>query len=102
MTLPPIENVRHGVITALEKLLLDEGLADTDHPQARALVLEGPPGPALIEAARGAELLVVGARGLGEVRGLFLGSVSLHCVTHARCPIVVVRDVEPASKKGHS
>jgi nucleotide-binding universal stress UspA family protein len=55
------------------------------------VVLEGPPAKVLIEAAHGADLLVVGSRGLGAFTGLVLGSVSLHCVAHAPCPVVVVR-----------
>jgi nucleotide-binding universal stress UspA family protein len=48
--------------------------------------------PALLAAAAGASLLVVGARGLGGFRGLLLGSVSQHCLHHAPCPIAIIRD----------
>jgi nucleotide-binding universal stress UspA family protein len=54
------------------------------------------PAVALLAAARGADLLVVGSRGRGEIRGLVLGSVSEQCVHHAPCPVVVVRHPVPA------
>lgn len=56
-----------------------------------ALVLQGYPDRALLEAADGADLLVVGSRGHGELASVLLGSVGLHCATHAPCPVVVVR-----------
>ena len=56
----------------------------------RAVVVAGPAAPALLDRSEGADLLVVGSRGRGTVRSAMLGSVALHCVTHARCPVVVV------------
>jgi nucleotide-binding universal stress UspA family protein len=58
---------------------------------ATAVVVSvGPAAHVLVEASAGADLVVVGSRGRGSVRSVVLGSVALHCVTHARCPVVVV------------
>ncbi|MEU8250628.1 universal stress protein [Nonomuraea sp. NPDC048916] len=45
---------------------------------------------ALLAAADKASLLVVGPRGLGEVRGLLLGSITQAVIHHAPCPVAVV------------
>jgi len=52
---------------------------------------EQSPGPALVAAAKNADLLVVGSRGVGGFEGLLLGSVSQYCTRHAACSVVVVR-----------
>jgi len=51
----------------------------------------GHPAQVLIEASNEADLLVVGHRGHGAFTGMLVGSVSIHCVTGAHCPVVVVR-----------
>jgi nucleotide-binding universal stress UspA family protein len=64
------------------------------HPTVavRTEVVHGHPAPTLVDASRSADLLVVGSRGHGELVGSLLGSVSEHCVSHAECPVVVMRD----------
>jgi nucleotide-binding universal stress UspA family protein len=56
-----------------------------------SVVREGWAGRELVAAAENADLVVVGSRGHGAVMGLVLGSVSEYCVTHAQCPVVVIR-----------
>ena len=58
------------------------------------VAVQGHPAPVLVEASRGADLLVVGSRGHGEFAGMLLGSVSQYCVTQAHCPVLVFRDSE--------
>jgi nucleotide-binding universal stress UspA family protein len=76
------------------KEMLDAAVAsviDDDAAHVRTQVAEGTPATALIDAAEGADLLVVGSRGHGAFAGMLLGSVSLHVTTHAPCPVTVVR-----------
>jgi nucleotide-binding universal stress UspA family protein len=46
---------------------------------------------ALVSKGRNAFALVLGSRGLGDLAGLLLGSVSLAVAARADCPVVVVR-----------
>jgi nucleotide-binding universal stress UspA family protein len=55
------------------------------------LVRAGHAAHVLLDVSDGADLLVVGSRGHGGFSGALLGSVSQHCVQHARCPVVVIR-----------
>lgn len=49
------------------------------------------PTVALLERAKGAQLLVVGSRGRGAFKGLVMGSTSRVMIQHAPCPVLVVR-----------
>lgn len=49
---------------------------------------------ALVRAADGAQLLVVGSHGHGGFPGMHLGSVATYCVHHAPCPVLVYRGTD--------
>jgi nucleotide-binding universal stress UspA family protein len=59
--------------------------------------LSGHPGARLPEAAKSAELLVLGSRGMGGIGGFMVGSVGLSSVAHTERPVVLVRAGEQAA-----
>jgi nucleotide-binding universal stress UspA family protein len=63
-----------------------------EHPmvEVESRVVAGLATGALLAAAGDAQLLVIGSRGLGELRGVLLGSVGMHVLHRARCPVAVV------------
>lgn len=62
------------------------------HPRTpvRVFLLEGRPHKVLTELSKSCRAVVVGARGIGAVKGLLIGSVSQSLISGARCPVVVV------------
>jgi nucleotide-binding universal stress UspA family protein len=66
--------------------VLGEGAAAVEVRTVNDLPTRG-----LLETSAGADLLVLGARGLGTFRALLLGSVSQHCLHHATVPVAIVR-----------
>jgi nucleotide-binding universal stress UspA family protein len=68
-----------------------------DHPKVEIAenVVQGPAAVVLVDCSGDADLLVIGSRGHGGFADLLLGSVSTHCVNHAQCSVVVVREREP-------
>jgi nucleotide-binding universal stress UspA family protein len=83
--------------TALEKSLEDAGAANSGVIVTK-LLRQGQPADILCAEAKGADLLIVGSRGLGGFRGLLLGSVSQQCANHAPCPVVII----PHERGGHA
>ncbi|QCP00681.1 universal stress protein [Arthrobacter sp. 24S4-2] len=108
--------IRHGkvrLITAwhyppVPSTVEDSGTNDSFHAAERvqadalnAVAAEGvditgmlvrdSPATALMDAAKNADLLIVGSRGHGGFAGLLLGSVSSQVAHHAPCPVLIVR-----------
>jgi nucleotide-binding universal stress UspA family protein len=80
--------IREGAEELLAQVVSEAGAGDVTIEQR---LVEGPAASALIDAAKDAELLVVGPRGHGGFTGLLLGSVSQQLANHAPCPVVIVR-----------
>lgn len=85
MTIEPdpfVADARHALDAAIAAI-------DTAGVDVTSEVVEGTAAQRLLEASRGADLLVVGSRGRGGFSGLLLGSVSQHVAAHATCPVLV-------------
>ena len=91
VALPPdsFEDWAKQTSASLEEQLT-KVLGEEPGPSVVREVLEGPAAKAILEAATGAELVVVGSRGRGGFSGLLLGSVSAQVAHHARCPVTIV------------
>ena len=85
-----------SVLEAAEKVarqILDDAAAvasDAGVDGVERSLVSGPAAGALLDAAKGADVLVVGSRGRGGFAGLLLGSVSQQVAHHAPCPVVIV------------
>lgn len=88
---PSREEYEAAVIAELDAhvalLEVPEGLEVITH------AARGQSAEALIEAADGAEMLVVGSRGSGGFKGLLLGSTADQVLRHAKVPVLVIPNV---------
>ncbi|MFK0291791.1 universal stress protein [Streptomyces sp. NPDC090442] len=84
--------------------VLDDAVEEVVPPEQAARVRRslayGTPAAALVDQAKGADLLVVGSHGRSGFTRALLGSVSQHCTQHAPCPVVVVRRGREAPDRG--
>ncbi len=76
--------------TALDSILA-ECIPGDSKVAVERLVAQGHPAPVVLEAARDAEMIVLGSRGHGAFTGMLLGSVTEYVSSHAHCPVVIVR-----------
>jgi nucleotide-binding universal stress UspA family protein len=70
--------------------IVDEVVGNVLTVDVVPIAVEDAPTKALIDASRDADLLVLGSHGEGLAK-LLLGSVTLECVQHASCPVLVHR-----------
>jgi nucleotide-binding universal stress UspA family protein len=81
------EEARQGVQDLVDKVASDLG---EPQPDVTVRVETGVASEELVNASRGADLLVVGSRGSGGFARLLMGSVSSQTAHHAACPVVVI------------
>lgn len=91
------EEIAENAFAATQALVDQVVAGDPTAPKVDVFVSAGPAAKVLVEAAREADLLVVGHRGRGGFSSMLLGSVGLACVLHAPCTVTVVR--EPARSR---
>jgi nucleotide-binding universal stress UspA family protein len=108
VTLPPsaldIPPVRayYDELRAAAGAVVEQARADLARRwETTTRVIEGEPREEIPRVAEesGADLIVVGARGLSAVKGWLLGSVSTAVVHHAPCPVLVVKGRSPGLRK---
>lgn len=95
-------NISRDLSMTIEQAMNEEGehildravsLLPLHHGQISKRLLEGTPAETLLNVAKEihADVILIGARGLGQIREHFLGSVSHRIVTHAPCSTLVVK-----------
>ena len=77
-------------VTKAGNVILDRAMSGI---KKEAFAETGSPAVAILDFAEnnGADIIVMGSRGLGVVKGVLLGSVSQYIVEQAKCPVLVVK-----------
>ena len=102
---PPDELFSDLQSESMEKIEAARAIAHEVAPEILIghTVAEGSPIDLLLEMSSDVTMLGLGSRGLGGLSGMVMGSVSAAVVSHAHCPVVVVREnnnVTEATKYG--
>ncbi|KPK14146.1 MAG: hypothetical protein AMJ62_13745 [Myxococcales bacterium SG8_38] len=84
-----LEGLSSKARSRLAQLIVSEGL----EPDTEAHVVDGPVGKELCNkiAQLHADLLFVGCRGQGRLRGMMVGSTSQYCLRYSPVPVLAVR-----------
>lgn len=91
---PNLQSAINARLKDAEEILQKaEGVMGKVPVKVQTDILEGNPAEAIIEVAKTWEcdVIVMGSRGLGRLAGMVLGSTSQKVVSHAPCPVLIVR-----------
>ena len=93
------KSVNKGAQTVMDNALLKLSTIEDKTLKLSSEIVQGPPRQVIVEEAErwGADLILMGSRGLGAWNRLLLGSVSTAVVHHAKCSVEIVR--MPQAKK---
>ncbi|RDD61805.1 universal stress protein [Ferruginivarius sediminum] len=88
--------ITDGELKQAAQEVADEAAAiarDHDIPKVDVVVKHGQPARTIAKVAedQGADAIVLGSRGLGDVSGLLLGSVSHKVASLAKCSVITVK-----------
>jgi nucleotide-binding universal stress UspA family protein len=93
MAVYPDDPARTEDLRALAQAETDKVLAGLDGPRPESVTVKAVHGyvvEELINAAKEADMLVVGSRGAGGFTRLMVGSVADQVAQHAHCPVLLV------------
>jgi nucleotide-binding universal stress UspA family protein len=96
MVAPPDEMLEHDwraepvAATEFVRDFVSSTIGEPTDVEIETIAVQGKASERLIEAARSADLLVVGAHGDRRRSERVLGSVSMQCLHHESCPVVIV------------
>ncbi|NIK59051.1 universal stress protein [Kribbella shirazensis] len=85
------EEARQRAVDIQDEVLA-KVVGDSREPEVEKVVVDGRPSDQLCQAARDADLLVVGSHGHGAFHDALVGSTSVHVIRHAPCPVVLLPD----------
>lgn len=86
------EQARQSAHDAVAKAAAQLGGSGPASVTVRAV--SGSPAEELLDAARDADMIVIGSRGAGGFPRLLIGSVSSHVAHYAHCPVVIIRPTD--------
>jgi len=100
----PASQLYLGAGSEMSKLSVEmEEQCRKDLEEAKSMVPEGvecetvleigSPGPMIVSLQKkyNADLIVIGSRGMGALKGILMGSVSSYVVKNAECPVMVAK-----------